>query len=63
MKRSFEGFLTLYASLCKIYLNELIDQNLLLEKELAEGVITAIAGLNDYRNTEKVELIKHMKVS
>ena len=58
MKRSFEGFLTLYVSLYKIYLNELIDQNLLIEKELREGVITAITGLNDYRNAEKVELIK-----
>ena len=28
IKRSFEGFLTLYVSLYKIYLNELIDQNL-----------------------------------
>ena len=44
MKRSFEGFLTLYVSLYKIYLNELIDQNLLIEKEL-RGVITAITGL------------------
>ena len=34
MRRSFEGFLTLYVSLYKIYLNELIDQNLLIEKEL-----------------------------
>ena len=44
MKRYFEGFLTLYVSLYKIYLNELIDQNLLIEKEL-RGVITAITGL------------------
>ena len=59
MKRSFEGFLTLYVLLYKIYLNELIDQNLLIEKELREeGVITAITGLNDYRNAQKVELIK-----
>ena len=58
MKRSFEGFLTLYVSLYKIYLNDLINQNLLIEKELREGVITAITGLNDYRNAEKVELIK-----
>ena len=41
-----------------IYLNELIDQNLLIEKELREGVITAITGLNDNRNAENVELIK-----
>ena len=58
MKGSFEGFLTLYVSLYKTYLNELIDQNLLIEKELREGVITAITGLNDYLNAEKVELIK-----
>ena len=59
MKRSFEGFLTLYVLLYKRYLNELIDQNLLIEKELREeGVITAITGLNDYRHAEKVELIK-----
>ena len=58
MKRSFEVFLTLYVSLYKIYLNELIDQNLLIEKELREGFITAITGLKDYRNAEKVELIK-----
>ena len=58
MKRSFQGFLTLYASLCKIYLKELIDQNLIIEKELGERVITAISGLNHYRNAEKVELIK-----
>ena len=31
---------------------------MLIEKELREGVITAITGLNDYRNAEKVELIK-----
>ena len=58
MKRSFEGSLTLYVSLYKIYLNDLIDQNLLIQKERREGLITAITGLNDYRNTEKVELIK-----
>ena len=58
IKRSFEGFLTLYVSLYKIYLNELIDQNLLIEKELRQGVIIAITSLNDYRNAEKVELIK-----
>ena len=58
MKRSFEGFLTLYVLLYKIYLNELIDQNLLIEKELRDGVITAITGLNDYRYAKKVELIK-----
>ena len=58
MKRSFEHFLTLYVSLYKIYLNDLIEQNLLIERELREGVITAITGLNDYRNAEKVELIK-----
>ena len=58
IKCSFEGFLTLYVSLYKIYLNEFIDHNLLTEKELREGVITAITGLNDYRNAEKVELIK-----
>ena len=58
MKRSFEYFLTLYVSLYKIYLKDLIDQNLLIEKELREGVITAVTGLNDYRNAEKVELIK-----
>ena len=34
MKGSFEGFLTLYVLLYKIYLKELIDQNLLIEKEL-----------------------------
>ena len=58
MKRPFEAFLTLYVSLYKIYLNELIDQNLFIEKELREGVITAVTGLKDYRNAEKVELIK-----
>ena len=31
---------------------------MLIEKELREGVITAITGLNDYRNARKVELIK-----
>ena len=58
MKRSFEGFLTLYVSPYKIYLSELIDQNFLIEKELREGVITATIGLNNFRNAEKVELIK-----
>ena len=58
MKRPFKGFLTLYVSLYKIYLNKLIGQNLLIEKELREGVITATTGLNDYRKAEKVELIK-----
>ena len=29
MKRFFEGLLTLYVTLCKKYLNELVDQNLL----------------------------------
>ena len=56
VKLALKG-LTLYVSLY-IYLNELIDQNLLIEKELREGVITAITGLNDNRNAEKVELIK-----
>ena len=36
MKRSFEGFLMLYVSPYKIYLSELINQNLLIEKELPE---------------------------
>ena len=31
---------------------------MLIEKELRKGDITAITGLNDYRNAEKVELIK-----
>ena len=31
---------------------------MLIEKELREGVVTAITGLNDYRNAKKVELIK-----
>ena len=58
MKCSFEGYSTLSVLLYKICLNELIYQNLLIEKELRERVITAITGLNDYRNTEKVELTK-----
>ena len=58
MKRSFEGFLMLYVSPYKIYLSELINQNLLIEKELPEWVITAIIGLNNFQNAEKVELIK-----
>ena len=48
----------LYVSPYKIYLSELINQNLLIEKELPEWVITAIIGLNNFRNAEKVELIK-----
>ena len=63
MKRSFEGFWTFYVSSYKIDLNDLNDQNLLIEKELREEAITAIASLNDYRNAEKVELIKNMSRS
>ena len=42
----------------KIYLNESIDQNLLIEKELREGVSAPMTGLSDCRNAEKIELIK-----
>ena len=59
MKGSFEGFITLFVSLYKTYLNKLIDRNLLVEKKLREGVITTITGLNDYQNAEKVKLIKN----
>ena len=43
MKRSTEGFLTLYVPLYKIYLNALVDQNLLREKVLREGAIIELA--------------------
>ena len=36
-----------------MYLNELVDQNLLMEKELPESVIAAITDLKDNRKRGK----------
>ena len=38
--RSFEGYLTLYLSLYKIYLQKFIDTNPLIERDIRSGIIT-----------------------
>ena len=55
MKRSFKSFLTLYIALYKLYLDELADKNLLIEKELRERVISTITGFYDYRNVDECD--------
>ena len=42
----------------KIYLNELVDQNLLIHKYLPEGVINAKGEFHDYQRAEKTKLTK-----
>ena len=51
MKRSFEGFQRLYVVLHKSSSSEFVDQNVLIEKKIREGVIATITGA-------KVELVK-----
>ena len=50
--RSFEGYLTLYLSLYKIYLQKFIDTNPLIERDIRSGIINSIENLKNYKHYE-----------
>ena len=50
--RSFEGYLTLYLSLYKIYLQSFIDTNPLIETDIRCGIIKSIEKLKNYKHQE-----------
>ena len=50
--RSFEGYLTLYLSLYKIYLQKFIDTNPLIERDIRSGIINSIENLKNYKHHE-----------
>ena len=51
--RSFEGYLTLYLSLYKIYLQKFIDTNPLIEREIRSGIINSTENLKNYKHHER----------
>ena len=52
--RSFEGYLTLYLSLYKIYLQKFIDTNPLIERDIRPGIINSNENLKNYKHHETV---------
>ena len=50
--RSFEGYLTLYLSLYKIYLQKFIDTNPLIVGDIRSGIINSIENLKNYKHHE-----------
>ena len=48
--RSFEGYLTLYLSLYKIYLQKFVDTNPLIEGDIRSGIINSIENLKNYKH-------------
>ena len=59
--RALEAHTVLYLSLYKIYIETLIDNNILVEKDIREGVIDAINEL-DPKLTKDEVVANHKKV-
>ena len=50
--RSFEGYLTLYLPLYKIYLQKFINTNPLIERDIRSGIIKSMENLKNYKHHE-----------
>ena len=57
--RSFEGYLTLYLSLYKIYLQKFIHANPLTERDIWSGIINSIENLKNYKHRETNYKMNH----
>ena len=57
MKRSVEAFMSMYTALFHLYVEQIMNENPMLEKEVREALIDAVNNIENFRSRESSQLI------
>ena len=57
MKRSVEAFTSMYTALFHLYIEQIMQENPILEKEIREALIEAVNNIENFRSKEPSQLI------